>query len=334
MVLAHLRSHNPKTQTRRLINPQPVYTKHSIAPQETRGDPPKHPAPYFDAYCGQPKTKINPRGMSADWCWWDEYNRQGDGIRCPYGVPGDQIWGKETFTTDGNLSNRNVAEPNRIRCHGTYTADNTPFVALLTEDESSKFHQWREQSGTKPSIFMFRSLSRIQRTITEVRAQRLQDITEQDAMAEGIEEMYSGAWKNYQFKTAHPRKAVPITDIEHRIHSFRSIAGGSQSKPSECSGPIQSYRSLWNSLNGTPQAVTEKDENGKPRITHYVCHPWALEDLATYRGGCLLRQIQQAPAYGYQVTEDNGTYILSRTNGIGPSLHIHTNPWVWALTYR
>ena len=88
---------NRKTQTRRVIKPQPLYQKGSTAPQELRGEPKKHHAPYLDSYCSNEKTAINPRGMSDQWCWWDEYNRCGELFKCPYGQPGDRLWLRETF---------------------------------------------------------------------------------------------------------------------------------------------------------------------------------------------------------------------------------------------
>ena len=49
------------------------------------------PGSYVDAYCGQPKTPENPRGMTSLWCWWGRDNRLGpDFAACPYGVPGDR----------------------------------------------------------------------------------------------------------------------------------------------------------------------------------------------------------------------------------------------------
>lgn len=73
------------------------YKRHTIAPQERLGHPKKHDAPYVDAYCSEKKTLENPRGMSRDWHWWDEYDRCGDLFAvCPY-QPGDVLIGREAW---------------------------------------------------------------------------------------------------------------------------------------------------------------------------------------------------------------------------------------------
>lgn len=160
-----------KTQTRRVIKPQPVpfiqYT------------PDIHPttrtAPYIDAYCGERKTAKNPRGMSRDWYWWTADNRLGEHVaRCPYGQPGDRLWVRETFADlRGAGFDRAFA----------YLADSSK---KGYEDEESKRCRLDYGVKWKPSIHMPRIASRITLEITGVRVERLQDITEEDARAEGI----------------------------------------------------------------------------------------------------------------------------------------------------
>ena len=121
-----------KTQTRRVIKPQPTINE--------TGD----------------KWVFNHKD-GVHWWWIDEkpviaFMRQ----FCPYGQVGDRLWVRETFC-----------------CHSTqgivYKAD-FPDSPLL----------W------KPSIHLFRADSRIDLEITDIRVERLQEITEEDAEAEGI----------------------------------------------------------------------------------------------------------------------------------------------------
>lgn len=81
----------------------------------------------------------------------------------------------------------------------------------------------------KPSIHMRRRDSRITLEITEVHVERLQDISEADAIAEGIEKVGGPTsctpWKNYGLEPGAP-------------HAMN------------CASPVASFESLWASING------------------------------------------------------------------------------------
>lgn len=86
---------------------------------------------------------------------------------CPFGQVGDRLWVRETF---GDCGNRLV-----------YRAD--------TEDgAASQVKRW------VPSIHMPREACRILLEITAVRVERLQDISEADAIAEGGTEHFNIDW--------------------------------------------------------------------------------------------------------------------------------------------
>lgn len=76
---------------------------------------------------------------------------------CPYGKSGDRLWVRETWRLD-NDQDKYIYRANVV----------------------SYGYKWR------PSIFMRRSVSRITLEITDVRVERVQDISEEDAKAEGI----------------------------------------------------------------------------------------------------------------------------------------------------
>jgi len=80
-------------------------------------------------------------------------------IKCPYGQAGDGLRVKETYLYDPVVKGGIV-----------YKADNPEIPSIA---------RW------KPSMFMFKKDSRITLEITEVRVERLQEITEKDAIAEG-----------------------------------------------------------------------------------------------------------------------------------------------------
>lgn len=90
---------------------------------------------------------------------------------CPYGQPGDRLWVRETWR---------VSAPNNHRA----PRDIVPCDSVHYEADSEK--TWPAYSGKgRPGMFMPRWASRITLEITGVRVERLQHISEADAVAEG-----------------------------------------------------------------------------------------------------------------------------------------------------
>ena len=82
-------------------------------------------------------------------------------IKCSYGEPGDRLWVRETWLQDGGIY--------------LYKADFG--MGVLSDSWSG---HW------KPSIHMPRAACRITLEIVRIRAERLQDISEEDSRAEGL----------------------------------------------------------------------------------------------------------------------------------------------------
>jgi hypothetical protein len=98
--------------------------------------------------------------------------------RCPHGVPGDRLWVKETWHPSARIG----ADEVEIE----YRADESSRV--LHPPSDFMWERWDDKwihGGWRPSLFMSRWMSRITLEVTEVRAQRVQDISEEDARAEG-----------------------------------------------------------------------------------------------------------------------------------------------------
>lgn len=131
---------------------------------------------------------------------------------CPYGKPGDQLWVRETWVADAQVdavAPRDLSQGEPIR----YPADGVvrqTGCAMITPGKG------------RPSIHMPRWTSRILLEITAVRIERLQDITEEQARAEGITD---GGCHN---------------------------CGNNEPCGCECPSPsaVDSFYHLWNEING------------------------------------------------------------------------------------
>ena len=113
---------------------------------------------------------------------------------CPYGAVGDRLWVRETWqyadwTEDGQPYVR-LAADNTVRfCDGAGEGETLVDVwAELSDPTNYAIDNKAADRKWRPPIFMPRWASRITLTITDVRVQRLQDISEADAVAEGVAE--------------------------------------------------------------------------------------------------------------------------------------------------
>ena len=97
---------------------------------------------------------------------------------CPYGRPGDRLWVRETHMNWWKLDPANPEGPRLFSHVAAYAADGY---------ELEPGERWI------PSIHMLRAASRILLEITGVRVERLQDINEMDAAAEGVATWAPGA---------------------------------------------------------------------------------------------------------------------------------------------
>ncbi len=104
---------------------------------------------------------------------------------CPYGQPGDRLWVRETF---------GVCSP--AACDGMSDADFTKkrdaegrLQDLIYAATAPEGFEWNDEpeSRWRPSIHMPRWASRITLEVVSVRVEQLNDISEEDARAEGCD---------------------------------------------------------------------------------------------------------------------------------------------------
>lgn len=137
-------------------------------------------------------------------------------VHCPYGKPGDRLWVRETWAAGISTGCSWHAQEGPVDQMQEFQ------IRYRSDGDDGFFGKWR------PSIFMPRRYSRITLEITGARVQRLQDINEADAIAEGIKRHYSGWWpyKTMFFEADGVTPANYLRD------------------------PRDSYRQLWESING------------------------------------------------------------------------------------
>lgn len=102
-------------------------------------------------------------------------------VNCPYGKPGDRLWVRETWYCDHfEVMRGPYLKPDDLDI-GEAIDDGTLVYAAdgLTPYEA-------DQPVWKPSIHMPRWVSRILLEITHVHVERLQDISNEQAIAEGV----------------------------------------------------------------------------------------------------------------------------------------------------
>jgi hypothetical protein len=162
---------------------------------------------HVDFVAGRGDSKDDPE----NWGYADEYGdywtlkgqeNGGSGeLPCPYGRRGTRLWVRETFALESNydLDSADAYPPPH--------ADGRPIKWTDDDDHGRVWHQphyratdpephivcdddKREDGDDltrwRPSIFMPRWASRITLEITDVRVQRVAEISEEDAIAEGI----------------------------------------------------------------------------------------------------------------------------------------------------
>jgi hypothetical protein len=91
-------------------------------------------------------------------------------VKCPYGGYGDLLWVKENLYRNPYFN------------EAGYVSDNS---AVMVNGTIGDMLKWRWKRDLLPAMFMPKEASRILLEITELRAERLQSITEEDALAEG-----------------------------------------------------------------------------------------------------------------------------------------------------
>lgn len=150
-----------KTQTRRVVKPQPPASTTFAG----------------EMHCSDSKHDNSFWWMTGDPHDCDEWvSVEGtEPFFCPYGKPGDRLWVRETWTGTWHSA----------LMHVHYAADGSENLVCAPSGYTIPKAALSVGNWVTP-LFMPRWASRITLEIVKVRVERVQDITEEDAIAEGM----------------------------------------------------------------------------------------------------------------------------------------------------
>ncbi|MFM0141805.1 hypothetical protein [Paraburkholderia sp. RL18-085-BIA-A] len=159
-----------KTQTRRIVKPTGA---HHIF--QFRGT---------DDACGADEP-------TGEWAWGSSESVVSKHIRCPYGKPGDRLWVRETHAEVFEVDIPAGRPAGPIGTSGSPARPDWKSRYVYAADGPMPKAQWHHVGDSQPvrwtpSIHMPRAASRITLEVIGVRVERLQDCSDTDAEAEGI----------------------------------------------------------------------------------------------------------------------------------------------------
>ncbi len=212
-----------KTQTRRIVKiPDLIKTpdRFEYSGNSTQFDIPRKAIPYDDRVYHQWRLNNN-----NSYSWVD---------CCPYGKIGDILWVKEMYYAYGMwLKNGHTKSGKQKWMFFDTTLTGFKYHYQDDPPENILPNTKRETYGwfKRSSLFMPYKACRIKLPIIDIRVERVQDISEADAIAEGI-----GRW------TEERMRSKPVH------YQLYYVEPGNESFYT--SDPVDSYQSLWTKING------------------------------------------------------------------------------------
>lgn len=167
---------------------------------------------------------LRPDGFTPEYVAMPE-----NSVICPFGKAGDRLWVRETWqfydwTEYGEPCIRYAADDARLwpEIEDEQTGLKLMDVwAALSDPENYAIDNRAADRRWRPSIHMPRWACRIVPEVTGIRVERLQDISESDCIAEGIERFATvggSAWRDYSGGSG-----FSVRDQHSTRSSFRSL---------------------------------------------------------------------------------------------------------------
>ena len=199
---------------------------------------------------------IEERDDGKPWPWMYDGDRDADHwLPCPYGQPGDRLRVKEAAWMWCERLPNGKTPTGRDKWHYVpmreapihYAADHPamPKVDVVSPDTGNRWG-WRYKVGR----FLPAWASRITLEVTGVRVERLQDISEADAKAEGCDRLDDDE-PGYIHRDEPDWKLCPRCGGTRLYTAFGSNGGAlPDTDCEECNTYVKRYRRLWESING------------------------------------------------------------------------------------
>jgi hypothetical protein len=221
------------------------------------------------------QTRRVVKGMALDWLddagFTPEFVANPANRLCPYGVPGDRLWVRETWATwmhapclPGGMGGALSRDPD----DWLYKATEPEWAAMLADRATLRAYNVSREDGStgnyvvRPSIHMPRWASRLTLEITEVRVERLQDISEADAIAEGLYRSKPDEEDREWFRAyTEEHDGVPptpeaVAEFDEGVWMIPGVPQGWGMTPAErrrdqwAPNPQFAYRLLWEHIHG------------------------------------------------------------------------------------
>jgi len=157
-------------------------------------------------------------------------------IKCPFGVVGDRLWVREAFMPDPSADSDHWNDEDSLHTYYSWDGCGSKVSELPKALKTNKHVFYKaeanhpELSLWTPNYRMPRWASRILLEITGVRVERLSNISRSDAVDEGIE----------TFKIDCGRDGLKTAYKDYTSHNNAITRNN----------PIDSFRTLWESVNG------------------------------------------------------------------------------------
>ncbi|NOK05795.1 hypothetical protein HNV27_30205 [Myxococcus xanthus] len=167
-------------------------------------------------------------------------------IPSPFGQPGDRLWCKETWRTAAKLDGQS---PTAIAKACTDLGYRSPWAPLQYEADGARVNwneaDWGQAGKTRVSIHMPRWASRLTLEMVSVRFERLHDITDEDAKAEGLTCLSKDGGRTWKYGIPD-RDGWPGTDDTGWPWTDWDVS------------PRVAFRRLWSSIYG-PESWERND---------------------------------------------------------------------------